>query len=428
MKILVVGQGGREHALVWKLSQSPQVETVFCAPGNAGTAADGKNVDVSDIDICALVKFAQHEQIDLTVVGPEVPLCAGIVDEFRNAGLRAFGPNKAAAQLEGSKIVAKKIMRKANVPTADYQVFDRAEQAIGWLQAQDAEAWVVKADGLAAGKGAIVCSNHAEAIDAINLVLRDRAFGDAGNELLIEECLVGQETSILAIVDRSTIIPLETSQDHKRAHDGDKGPNTGGMGAYSPAPIVTDELMEEIVQTVLLPTVHAMNSDDTVFRGILYAGIMLTDKGPKVLEYNVRFGDPEAQPVLMRLQSDLAAILLAASEGRLDEIEPLEWDARPAICVVMASDGYPGSYEKGRFITGLEAADALADVKVFHAGTQMHNDQVATNGGRVLGITALGDDISDAKRRAYAAIDCIKWDGGWCRTDISDKAEGVMSQ
>lgn len=423
MKVLVVGQGGREHALVWKLGQSPRVDTVYCAPGNAGTAADGINVDIADSDIDGLVRFAQEKQIDLTVVGPEAPLCAGIVDRFRKVGLKTFGPNRAAAKLEGSKIFAKKVMHKANVPTAKHKVFDRDEQAIAWMQAQGSDTWVVKADGLAAGKGAIVCGSKKEARNAINLILRERAFGDAGNDLLIEECLVGQETSILAIVDGTTIVPLETSQDHKRALDGDKGPNTGGMGAYSPAPIVTDELMEEILQTVLLPTVHAMNSDDTPFRGILYAGIMVTARGPKVLEYNVRFGDPEAQPVLMRLKTDLFDVLLAAAEGRLDEIEPLDWDPRPSICVVMASEGYPGSYEKGRFIGGLDEAATHDDVKVFHAGTQLHDGQVATNGGRVLGVTALGDSIADAKQKAYAAVDCIKWDGGWCRTDISDKAD-----
>lgn len=427
MKVLVVGQGGREHALVWKLNQSPKVDTVFCAPGNAGTAADGVNVDIADSNIAGLLKFAQDEQIDLTVVGPEAPLCAGIVDEFRTAGLRAFGPNRAAAKLEGSKIFAKKVMHKANVPTAKHKVFDRDEEAIAWMQSQGSNTWVVKADGLAAGKGAIVCSSKKEARDAINLILRERAFGDAGNDLLLEECLEGHETSILAIVDGTTIVPLETSQDHKRALDGDKGPNTGGMGAYSPAPIVTDDLMDEIVQTVLLPTVHAMNSDDTPFRGILYAGIMLTARGPKVLEYNVRFGDPEAQPVLMRLKTDLFDVLLAASEGRLEEIEPLEWDPRPAVCVVMASEGYPGSYEKGRFISGLDEAAAHEDVKVFHAGTTIHNDQIANNGGRVLGVTALGDTIADAKQRAYAAVECIHWDGGWCRTDISDKADETAS-
>ena len=422
MKVLVIGQGGREHALLWKLKQSPSVDEVFCAPGNAGTAADGVNVDISDNDVAGLVKFAVKENIGLAVVGPEVPLCAGIVDAFEKAGVKAFGPSKAAAQLEGSKIFSKQVMRRANIPTASVEIFDRAEEAIGWLTKQEDQPWVVKADGLAAGKGAIVCADRSEAIDAVKLILTQRAFGDAGDQLIIEECLVGQEASILAIVDGTTIVPLETSQDHKRAYDNDEGPNTGGMGAYCPAPLVTPELMETIIQEVLLPTIHAMNTADTPFRGILYAGIMLTETGPKVLEYNVRFGDPEAQPVLMRLKSDFAQILLAAAEHRLDEIEPLEWDPRPSICVVMASDGYPGSYEKGRPISGLDSAAELEDVKVFHAGTQLQHGKVVNNGGRVLGVTALGDDLSAAKAKAYEAVQRIQWDGGWYRNDISDKA------
>jgi len=422
MKVLVVGQGGREHALLWKLKQSPSVTALFCAPGNAGTAQDGMNVDIRDSDIPGLVKFAQSQQIDLTVVGPEVPLCAGLVDALQKAGLKAFGPSKAAAQLEGSKIFSKKLMRRAGVPSADFQVFDRAEPAIGWLEAQEDHPWVVKADGLAAGKGAIVCATRQEAIDAVTLILVQRAFGEAGNQLLIEECLSGEEASILAIVDGHTIIPLEASQDHKRARDGDLGPNTGGMGAYSPAPLVTPDLMDEIVETVIVPTVHTLNCDGTPFRGILYAGVMVTEHGPKVLEYNVRFGDPEAQPVLMRLKSDLAEVLMAAAEGRLDQCEPLDWDPRPAVCVVMASAGYPDAYQKGRPISGLESAAALSDVKVFHAGTAQKNGRVVNNGGRVLGVTALGDTIAAAKQRAYEAVDLIQWEGGWCRRDISDKA------
>lgn len=422
MKVLVVGQGGREHALLWKLKQSPSVDEVFCAPGNAGTAIDGVNVDIADNDIHELVKFAVKEEVGLAVVGPEVPLCAGIVDAFERAGIKAFGPSKAAAQLEGSKIFSKQVMRRANVPTAAMEIFSRAEEAIGWLNKQEDLPWVVKADGLAAGKGAIVCKDRDEAIDAVNLILTQRAFGSAGDQLIIEECLVGQEASILAIVDGTTIIPLESSQDHKRAYDNDEGPNTGGMGAYCPAPLVTPELMDEILEKVLLPTVHAMNTADMPFCGILYAGIMLTETGPKVLEYNVRFGDPECQPVLMRLKSDLAQILLAAAEHRLDEIEPLEWDPRPSICVVMASEGYPASYEKGRPIAGLDASSELEDVKVFHAGTKLTNGQVVNNGGRVLGVTALGDDLPTAKSKAYEAVNRISWNGGWYRRDISDKA------
>ena len=422
MKVLVIGQGGREHALLWKLKQSPSVDEVFCAPGNAGTATDGVNVDIADNDVAGLVKFAVKEEIGLAVVGPEVPLCAGIVDAFEKAGVKVFGPSKAAAQLEGSKIFSKQVMRRANVPTASMEIFSRAEEAIGWLNKQEDAPWVVKADGLAAGKGAIVCANRDEAVDAVNRILTQREFGSAGDQLIIEECLVGEEASILAIIDGTTIIPLETSQDHKRAYDNDEGPNTGGMGAYCPAPLVTPELMDEILEKVILPTVHAMNTADMPFRGILYAGIMFTETGPKVLEYNVRLGDPEAQPVLMRLKSDLAQILLAAAEHRLEEVEPLEWDPRPSICVVMASEGYPASYEKGRPITGLDSAAELKDVKVFHAGTKLTNGKVTNNGGRVLGVTALGDDLASAKSKAYEAVNQIKWNGGWFRNDISDKA------
>lgn len=427
MKILVVGQGGREHTLLWKLKQSPLVEEVFCAPGNAGTAIDGTNVDIKDTDIAGLLKFAKQEGIDLTVVGPEAPLVAGIADAFAAQGLKVFGPSKAAAQLEGSKVFTKRLLHKANVRSAKYDWFNNAEQATHWLEEQDDRPWVVKADGLAAGKGAIVCKSRAEAIAAVRLILVDRAFGAAGNQLIIEECLVGQETSILAIVDGKTIIPLEASQDHKRALDNDLGPNTGGMGAYCPTPLVTPELMDQIVQDVLIPTVHALRNDEIPFRGILYAGIMLTEDGPSVLEYNVRFGDPEAQPVLMRLKSDLAAVLLAAAEGRLDQIEPLEWDPRPAVCVVMASEGYPESYQKGRVISGLKAAAELPDTKVFHAGTALKNGQVVNTGGRVLGVTALGETIADAKRRAYEAVAKISWNGGWCRSDISDKAQETVT-
>jgi phosphoribosylamine--glycine ligase len=341
---------------------------------------------------------------------------------MERAGLKVFGPSKAAAQLEGSKIFCKKLMRKAAVPTADFWTFTNAEQAEQFLNEREDGPIVVKADGLAAGKGAIVCKNRAEAMDAVRRMLVFREFGDAGRNVLIEECLIGQEASILAIIDGNTIIPLETSQDHKRAHDGDAGPNTGGMGAYSPAPLVTPELMDEILHRVLIPTVHTLSADGIRFRGILYAGVMVTEDGPQVLEYNVRFGDPEAQPVLMRLKTDLAEVLLAAAEGRLDQIEPLDWDERPTVCVVMASAGYPDAYQKGRPIAGLDSASELENVKVFHAGTKLQAGKVVNNGGRVLGVTAIGNDLADAKRRAYEAVSRISWDGGWNRTDISDKA------
>ena len=422
MKVLVVGQGGREHVLAWKLRQSPKVDEVFCAPGNAGTADDAVNVDVASGDVERLVKFAQAEQIDLTVVGPEAPLVAGITDAFEEAGLRVFGPSKAAAQLEGSKTFAKEIMRQANVPTAEWSVFHEADEAIRYVEEREEVPLVVKADGLAAGKGVAVCSNREEAIEAIKEIMIEKSFGAAGERLLIEDRLVGQEVSILAIVDGRTIVTLEASQDHKAAHDGDTGPNTGGMGAYSPAPFATPELMDDVIQRILVPTVHTMRKRNTPFRGVLYAGLMLTSQGPKVLEFNTRFGDPEAQPVLMRLKTDLFDVLTAATEGRLADFAELEWDDRSAVCVVMASEGYPGAYEKGRVIRGLGDAAELNDVKVFHAGTLLSGEDVLTDGGRVLGVTALGEDVSAAKKRAYEAVKCIRWDGAWCRKDVSDKA------
>ncbi|MGE0374379.1 MAG: phosphoribosylamine--glycine ligase [Planctomycetaceae bacterium] len=422
MQVLVVGQGGREHALTWKLAQSPKVSRVFCAPGNAGTERDAVNVDIAADDIARLVKFAAAEQIALTVVGPEVPLVAGIVDAFQAAGLLIFGPSKAAAQLEGSKVFAKELMRQANVPTADYWVFDDSEEAVRFVNERETGAFVVKADGLAAGKGVTVCNSRGEAIHAVRESMVGLAFGTAGQRILIEERLVGQEVSILALVDGRTIVTLETSQDHKAAHDGDQGPNTGGMGAYSPAPFATPELMDDIIAKVLIPTVHTMRKRGTEFRGVLYAGIMLTSQGPKVLEFNVRLGDPEAQPVLMRLKTDLFDLLQAAAAGRLSEFPELEWDERSAVCVVMASQGYPGEYKKGHAIRGLDDAAALPDTKVFHAGTIRHGDQVVSDGGRVLGVTALGPEIGTAKKRAYQAVKCIRWEGAWCRKDISDKA------
>jgi phosphoribosylamine--glycine ligase len=423
MKILVIGSGGREHALVWKLSQSPLVKKVYCAPGNAGTLEDGENLSIAADDVTRLVRFARENAIDLTVVGPEAPLVAGIVDEFRRQGLVIFGPTAAAARLEGSKVFTKKLLRKASIPTADFAVFSRFPEAERYIDEGDEQPLVVKADGLASGKGVFVCATRAEAKAAVRTILQERSFGDAGSQVVIEECLIGEEASILAIVDGDTIVPLEVAQDHKRAYDNDLGPNTGGMGAYCPAPVVTPEIMDEIVRRILVPTVHTMKVDGCPFSGVLYAGVMLTAGGPRVLEYNVRFGDPEAQPVLMRLKSDLADVLLKAATGRLGELEGLDWDPRPAVCVVMASEGYPGDYKKGHPIYGLDEADKLPDVKVFHAGTALKNGEVQNTGGRVLGVTALGNTISEAKQNAYAAVDRIRWNGGWCRRDISDRAK-----
>jgi phosphoribosylamine---glycine ligase len=427
MNVLILGAGGREHALSWKLAKSPRVEHVFVAPGNAGTAEDAENVDLRVDDFPRLIKFAKENQIGLTVVGPEAPLCAGVVDAFQEAGLRIFGPNKSAAQLEGSKVFCKNLLRNADVPTADYRVFrdaDSAERYIKdrWPLPDEDVPVVVKADGLASGKGAFVCRRRKDALEAIARIAVKREFGDAGSQLVIEERLDGHEASVMAITDGRNILTLEPAQDHKAAHDGDKGPNTGGMGAYSPTPLLNDEQIRWVEEHVLVPTVHAMKRARIPFRGVLYAGLMMTNQGPKVLEYNVRFGDPECQPILMRLKSDLVDVLEATVDGRLDEIGALEWDPRPAVCVVMASEGYPGEYEKGKPIRGLEEAAKLPDVKVFHSGTAISGGQVVSAGGRVLAVTALGSSIPAAKLHAYKAVKCIRWEGAWCRKDISDKA------
>lgn len=427
MKVLVVGNGGREHALAWKLGQSKKVEKVFVAPGNAGTARDAENVDVAATDIPGLVQFAKNQAIDLTVIGPEAPLVAGLADAMEQEGLKVFGPSRAAAELEGSKVFCKNLLHTANIPTASYQTFKTGGDAERYIKDRYPEPdepvpVVVKADGLAAGKGVIVCDTRHDALEAIDRIASQREFGEAGNELIIEEKLTGPEASVLAITDGETIITLPAAQDHKPAHDGDTGPNTGGMGAYSPTPVVDEAMMAKIEADVLVPVVHAMKRARRPFKGILYAGLMLTPAGPKVLEFNVRFGDPECQPLLMRLQSDLFDVLEAAADGRLSELEPLQWDERPGTCVVMASEGYPGSYDKGHEISGIDNADALKDVKVFHAGTTIADGQVLTNGGRVLGVTALGSTISQAKLNAYSGVKEIRWRGAWCRKDISDKA------
>ncbi len=423
MKVLVLGSGGREHALAWKLKQSPSVTQVFCAPGNAGIGLDAVNVDISSTDTPRLLKFVDKEKIDLTVVGPEIPLVAGVVDEFLKAGHAIFGPTAKAAELEGSKRFSKELMKRANVPTADFSSFTNAAEANSYLDEREIERCVVKADGLAAGKGVVVCSNREEARDTIKRMLILKEFGAAGARIVIEERLVGEEASLLALVDGKTIVPLEAAQDHKAAFDGDTGPNTGGMGVYCPTPVMTPDLIDLVVEKVLVPVVHQLKKEGRPFRGCLYAGLMLTSQGPKVLEFNVRFGDPETQAVLMRLKSDLGLALMAAATGTLEDMPPLEWDPRPSVCVVMASAGYPGEYQKGKAIRGLDDAAQIDDAKVFHAGTIRGEDgQILTDGGRVLGVTALGDTISQAKLRAYQTVKCIRWEGAWCRKDISDKA------
>jgi len=415
MRILLVGGGGREHAIAWKLSQSPLTEKLYCSPGNPGMKGA---IAVAANTPETLAEFAAQEKIDLTMVGPEALLCEGIVDEFRKRGLAIVGPDKFAAQLEGSKSFAKDFMRRHGLPTAKAEVFTAAEPALEYVRQQGAPL-VIKADGLAAGKGVVVAATIEEAIAAVKDCF-DGAFGAAGQKVLVEECLVGEEASILALCDGKTIIPLVSSQDHKRAWEGDKGPNTGGMGAYSPAPVVTPALQERIDREILRPFLKGVQEDNLYFRGIIYAGIMVTAEGPKLLEFNVRFGDPETQAVLMRLESDLAEVLLATAEARLSEIT-LRWTAEPAVCVVLASSGYPGKYSKGQPISGIEAAEATGAV-VFQAGTKLQDGQLVTAGGRVLGVTARGTDLREAVARAYQAVEKISWEGMQYRRDIAHRA------
>jgi phosphoribosylamine---glycine ligase len=420
MKVMVVGGGGREHALVWKIAQSKDVTKVYCAPGNAGIAREAEIVAIADDDIVSLLTFAKDNKIDVTVVGPEVPLVAGIVDRFTKDGLKIFGPRQQAASLEGSKSYAKMLMKSMGVPTARFKIVSDLSAAKDYAESIGAPV-VVKAVGLAAGKGVSVCRTVEEAHQAIDSMMKERIFGEAGDSVVIEEFLEGEEVSILAFMDGHAIYSLDSSQDHKAVFDGDAGPNTGGMGAYSPAPVVTDRLMRQIERDVLVPIAHAANRDGCPYKGILYAGLMLTEEGPKVLEFNVRFGDPETQPILMRLNSDIMEPILACIDGTLENVL-LQWDPRPAVCVVMASGGYPGKYEKGKEITGIEEAEKLPDVKVFHAGTKMAGGKLVTNGGRVLGVTALGDTVLDAKTRAYEAVSRIHFEGMHYRRDIADKA------
>jgi phosphoribosylamine--glycine ligase len=424
MNVLVVGKGGREHALVWKLAQSPRVEKVYCAPGNAGTAVDGVNVPIEVNEFDKLIRFAKKERIGLTVIGPEEPLVRGIVDAFHREGLRVFGPSKSAARIEGSKVFSKQLMRHADVPTAEFKIFDHPEPARYWVDTREYPV-VVKADGLAAGKGVIVCSTGEEAKKAIERVMVHEEFGsNAGRQVVVEKRLEGEELSVLALVGGRSILPLPATQDHKPALDGDKGPNTGGMGAYCPAPKATPDLLAKIESDVFVPVVHAMKRARYPFSGLLYGGIILTNQGPRVLEFNARFGDPETQPLLIRLRSDLLDLLEAVVDENLSELDDskIVWDPRPAVCVVMASAGYPGKHEVGKPISGLDEVSRLPDVKVFHAGTRLDNGRVVTDGGRVLGVTALGETLADAKKRAYEAVGKINFKGAHYRTDIADKA------
>ncbi|HHH45283.1 MAG TPA: phosphoribosylamine--glycine ligase [Gammaproteobacteria bacterium] len=422
MKILVIGGGGREHALAWKAAQSPRVSRVYVAPGNAGTASEDRlqNIDIGAEDIDALLGFASKESVDLTIVGPEAPLVAGVVDRFREQGLRIFGPTAAAAELEGSKAFTKDFLARHRIPTAAYGNFTNLDEAIAYIRQQGAPI-VVKADGLAAGKGVILAQTEQEAIDACSDMLAGNTFGEAGHRVVVEEFLTGEEASFIVMVDGEQVLPLATSQDHKARDDGDTGPNTGGMGAYSPAPVVDAAMHQRIMDEVIRPTVRGMAADGTPYTGFLYAGIMIAPDGtPRVLEYNVRFGDPETQPIMLRLESDLVELCEAALEHRLDRMQA-EWDPRASLGVVLAAGGYPGSYRKGDVISGLDAAQAEG-VKVFHAGTRLKDGAVVTSGGRVLCVCALGKDVADARHRAYQAVEKISWKDVYYRRDIGHRA------
>lgn len=419
MNVLVVGSGGREHALVWKLRQSPKVDKIYCAPGNAGISGMAECVSIAANQVEELADFAQAHAVDLTIVGPEEALTLGIVDIFDARGLKAFGPSRLAAALEGSKAFMKDLLHKYQIPSGFYQVFTDRDAAVRYIERKGAPL-VVKADGLAAGKGVIVAATVDEAIAAVDLILTDRTFGEAGSQVIVEEFLPGEEASFLAFTDGVTVLPLPTSQDHKAVFDGDKGPNTGGMGAYSPAPVVTEAIHRQVMDTIMLPTVKAMEAEGRPYKGILYAGLMINQGVAKVLEFNCRFGDPEAQPLLMRMQTDLVDIVEAIISGRLDQID-LAIDPRPTVCVVMASGGYPGSYDKGKEISGL-GSSFHSDVMVFHAGTVLRDGAVVTAGGRVLGVTARGRDLAEAIGLAYEAVAKITWDGAYYRKDIGQKA------
>jgi phosphoribosylamine---glycine ligase len=420
MRILVIGSGGREHAIVWKLSQSKLVEKIFCAPGNGGIKDIAELADIKADDVSGLLDFAKNNKIDLTVVGPEVPLVKGIVDIFSKNGLKAFGPSKDLAMLEGSKIFSKNAMQRFGIATPDFKVFDNPGAAKKYLKEKGVPI-VIKADGLASGKGVILPKTVEEGEAAIDSIMVKKIFGDSGNKIILEECLEGEEASLLVFTDGKTIAPLESAQDHKRIFDNDKGPNTGGMGAYSPAPVISKSVLDSVIKNVFKPLIEGLAEEGKIYKGVLYAGLMITKKGPMVLEFNVRFGDPETQAILPRLKSDLAGIMMACVEGRLDKID-IAWDKSMCVSVVCASKGYPDEYEKNKEISGLEAAGKIKDVIVFHAGTKYENNKILTSGGRVLGVTSLGKDIKSAKLNAYKAIEKIKFEGMQYRTDIGDKA------
>jgi len=424
MKILVVGSGGREHALVWKIAQSPLVKKIFCAPGNAGIGQIAECVDIKADDIVGLMEFARKEKIGLTVVGPEGALAAGIADEFSKVGLKVFGPREKAARLEASKVFSKRLMKKYGVPTAAFEVFDNPDKARAYIERIGAPC-VVKADGLAAGKGVVVAKTVDEAQQAVISMMQKKIFGEAGNTVIVEECLVGEEASVLVITDSKTVIPLASAQDHKRIFDNDQGPNTGGMGAYSPAPLVTGECAKEILEKIIFRTVDGLAKEGIVYQGVLYAGVMVTKDGPKTLEFNVRFGDPETQAILPRIESDIVEVMLAAVNGTLNKFERaggLRWDSGACVSIVCAAKGYPGDYEKGKEITGLSEAAQLENTIVFHAGTKLQGKTIVTSGGRVLGVTGIGASIQEAIDTAYRGVRKIHFEGMQFRSDIGARA------
>lgn len=420
MKVLVIGGGGREHALVWKLSLSRHVDKIYCSPGNAGISEIAECIDIGAGDFNALTDFVKYEWIDLTIVGPEEPLSRGIVDAFEREGMRILGPCREAAQLESSKVFAKDFMKRYGIPTAGYNVFTSYVHAEEYVRMMGTPI-VIKADGLAAGKGVFVADSMEEAIEALRLIMKERAFGEAGERVVVEECLDGEEASFMAFCDGNTVIPMVSSQDHKRVFDGDMGPNTGGMGAYSPAPVITGDMEELIMERVMLPVMKGLVAEGIKYKGILYAGLMIKENSPYVLEFNCRLGDPETQPVLSRLDTDLIDIAFGITDAKLSEVE-IKWKTESSVCVVIASNGYPGKYEKGRVITGLNGVKGQKNVFVFHAGTSFDNSNIVTSGGRVLGVTALGNDIGEARDNAYKAIEEINFDGMHYRKDIAYRA------
>ena len=419
MRVLVIGSGGREHALVWKIKQSPKVEKIFCAPGNAGTSEIADNIPIAADDIGGLLQFALKKEIGLTVVGPEQPLVMGIVDQFELKGLRIFGPNAIAAELEGSKSFSKDIMQKYGLPTAEYKIFTSAESATKYIQAKNCPL-VVKADGLAAGKGVLLCRSSREALAAVDTIMRQRLFGEAGDQIVVEEFLEGQEISVLAFSDGQTVLLMDSAQDHKAVYDGDIGPNTGGMGAYSPAPVFTEIMQQKVRDKIMLPMVRAMQQEGRIYKGILYAGLMLTKTGPQILEFNVRFGDPETQPLMVRMDTDIIPLFEACIDGTLGQCQ-VNWKNKSSVCVVMAAEGYPGTYQKGEIISGLKNANSTPEVVVFHAGTKEKYGKVLTNGGRVLGVTASGENTEIAIKVAYDAVGKVNWRGVHYRKDIGSR-------